>query len=186
MPKLIDHNIYKTELLEKCFELFCRRGYASVSMREIANELDISTGAMYHYFPTKLSILEQMFNEVMRKDVEEAERTIQRSMPLIEKLKKFKIFIKGKESYYQNLLLLAVDFYRNSNPKESSKVLEDFSKHFSDALAKNLDLPESIGTTLFVFILGLVYSTLMAPGTVILDEQLDIINEMLVFISNDS
>ena len=42
MPKIVNHTEYREELLEKCFELFARSGFQSVTMREIGKKLGIS------------------------------------------------------------------------------------------------------------------------------------------------
>jgi AcrR family transcriptional regulator len=51
MPKIVDHDQYRKELLSKCFDLFAEKGYGSITMRQIAEGLNVSTGTLYHYFP---------------------------------------------------------------------------------------------------------------------------------------
>lgn len=53
MPKVVDHEGYRRELAEKSFEVFARLGFAACTMRVLANELQVSTGTLYHYFATK-------------------------------------------------------------------------------------------------------------------------------------
>ncbi|NJL79674.1 MAG: helix-turn-helix transcriptional regulator, partial [Richelia sp. SM2_1_7] len=60
MPKIVDHEKYRKELLWKSFDLFAQKGYGSVTMREIAKELGVSTGTLYHYFPNKESLYLQL------------------------------------------------------------------------------------------------------------------------------
>ncbi len=60
MPKIVDHDRYRAELLEKCFDLFTSRGYGALTMRQIAIGLGVSTGTLYHYFGKKETIFEQM------------------------------------------------------------------------------------------------------------------------------
>jgi len=53
MPKIVDHDAYRDELIERYFDDFAQRGYNDVTMREIAAKLNISTGTLYHYFPSR-------------------------------------------------------------------------------------------------------------------------------------
>jgi len=53
MPKIIDHQKYRTELAQRAVEIFSKYGYSGLGMRTIAKELGISKSALYHYFPTK-------------------------------------------------------------------------------------------------------------------------------------
>ena len=71
MPKIVDHDAYREELVLRYFDIFAKRGYADVTMREIASTLGVSTGTLYHYFPTKKSILEHMFRIASRHDMSE-------------------------------------------------------------------------------------------------------------------
>ena len=53
MPKIVDHDAYRDELATRAVEVFRRRGYAGIGMREMAHELGMSKSALYHYFPSK-------------------------------------------------------------------------------------------------------------------------------------
>lgn len=53
MPKIVDHEAYRDELATRAVEVFRRRGYAGIGMREMAKELGMSKSALYHYFPSK-------------------------------------------------------------------------------------------------------------------------------------
>lgn len=53
MPKIVDHEAYREELATRAVEVFRRRGYAGIGMREMAKELGMSKSALYHYFPSK-------------------------------------------------------------------------------------------------------------------------------------
>ncbi|MGB6015410.1 MAG: helix-turn-helix domain-containing protein, partial [Nodosilinea sp.] len=48
MPKIVDHDQYRREILDQCFDLFAEKGYAALTMRQIAQELGVSTGTLYH------------------------------------------------------------------------------------------------------------------------------------------
>lgn len=60
MPKVVDHDEYRKELLEKSFEAFAEKGYGQLTMRELARHLKVSTGTLYHYFKSKEQIFEEL------------------------------------------------------------------------------------------------------------------------------
>src|SRR5690348_15389287 len=72
MPKLVDHASYRKQLLAQCFDLFAQRGYSVLTMRQIAEALNVSTGTLYHYFPTKEALFQQLVEETTRQTVMEA------------------------------------------------------------------------------------------------------------------
>jgi AcrR family transcriptional regulator len=56
-----------------CFtDLVAERGYDEVSVRDVAEALDISKGTILHHFGSKEAILEQMDNDYMRRRLAEA------------------------------------------------------------------------------------------------------------------
>jgi TetR/AcrR family transcriptional regulator, cholesterol catabolism regulator len=62
----------RNEIL-RCFtELVAARGYDEVSVRDVAEALDISKGTVLHHFGSKEAILEQINNEYMRRRLAEA------------------------------------------------------------------------------------------------------------------
>lgn len=52
-------------VLKEASTLFAHKGYAAVSMRQIANKCGLQAGALYNHFPTKQSILRRMMVEHM-------------------------------------------------------------------------------------------------------------------------
>jgi AcrR family transcriptional regulator len=52
-----DYGIRRRVILDKAAELFADRGYARSSISEIAKACDASKSSLYHYYPSKESIL---------------------------------------------------------------------------------------------------------------------------------
>ncbi|MEM9508895.1 MAG: TetR/AcrR family transcriptional regulator [Cyanobacteria bacterium P01_E01_bin.35] len=69
MPKIDDRDRYRQELLTKCFDLFAQRGYGSLTMRQIAKEISVSTGTLYHYFSSKEELFTQLISEITEQDI---------------------------------------------------------------------------------------------------------------------
>jgi TetR/AcrR family transcriptional regulator, cholesterol catabolism regulator len=58
----------------RCFtELVAERGYDEVSVRDVAEALDISKGTILHHFRSKENLLEELNSEYMRRRLAEAE-----------------------------------------------------------------------------------------------------------------
>jgi AcrR family transcriptional regulator len=64
MPKVVDHVQYRKQLLGQAFEQFARHGYGQLTMRQLAQELNVSTGTLYHYFPSKETLFIQLIEEL--------------------------------------------------------------------------------------------------------------------------
>ncbi len=56
-PNTITRKSTKEKISDKAFELFKKHGYDNVSVRQIAAELKMTTGALYYHFKNKEDIL---------------------------------------------------------------------------------------------------------------------------------
>jgi AcrR family transcriptional regulator len=57
MPKLVDHEVRRKELLDAVWRIVARAGLAAATTREIAREAGVSNGVLAHYFPDKDELL---------------------------------------------------------------------------------------------------------------------------------
>ncbi|OFI38125.1 TetR family transcriptional regulator [Arthrobacter sp. SW1] len=64
MPKIVDHDKRRLELVEATWRIIARRGIEGATMREIATEAGFANGALKPYFPTKDDLLSFAFAHV--------------------------------------------------------------------------------------------------------------------------
>lgn len=57
MPKLVDHEERRREIARAAWRVMTREGVLAVSVRTVAAEAGLSTGALRHYFPDQASLL---------------------------------------------------------------------------------------------------------------------------------
>ena len=57
MPKIVDHDARREELVEATWRVIARAGMLGATMREIAREAGVSTGILAHYFADKEDLL---------------------------------------------------------------------------------------------------------------------------------
>ena len=87
----------KEKIFNVSLDLFSKRGYDSVSLREIAEEVGIKKSSIYSHYPSKEAILMEIFNqftasfEIDDKDIELSENN-----PLLENPELF--YHKGSEA----------------------------------------------------------------------------------------
>lgn len=66
-PRRVNREGRQRRILRKAADLFAERGYDGVTMRQVARALRCSTGALYHFFPSK----EALFRGCVRRAAEE-------------------------------------------------------------------------------------------------------------------
>jgi AcrR family transcriptional regulator len=163
MPKIVDHEEQRRILLGRCFDLFRKRGYQSVTMREIAREIGASTGTLYHYFPNKLSILEQLFDIAVDTDLGSLESAPAKGMSPREKLSRLaEIWIRRQETTHAGLQLLALDLYRNS-PAHSGRLLAGYAARYKEGISRLLGIDSEVSDAIFTYLIGANFHALLTP-----------------------
>ncbi|NUP73233.1 MAG: TetR family transcriptional regulator, partial [Sinomonas sp.] len=61
MPKIVDHDQRRLELVDALWRIVAERGLDGATMREIAAEAGFANGALKPYFPTKDRLLDFAF-----------------------------------------------------------------------------------------------------------------------------
>lgn len=180
MPKKVDHELYRDELLSRSFDLFASRGYSNITMREIAKELGVSTGTLYHYFPTKNAMLEEMCRMESRRTVGMAVTYIGRSDDIEERMRIFLDFIEERELYFQNFLLLTIDYSRHLKEEENRRFMKEFSGYIRREMSTNIGFDETLCAMIMIFLNGLVYHRFAYPGAVSFRDQMVLFREVLL------
>ncbi len=65
MPKIIDHDQRRRDIIEVAKRLILQGGFEAATMRSLANEAGFANGALKHYFPGKESIIAATFQSVL-------------------------------------------------------------------------------------------------------------------------
>lgn len=180
MPKIVDHDEFRKELLNRYFDLFADKGYLNVSMREVAAEMGTTTGTLYHYFPNKDSLLEELFYIASRKDTSEAASKIPAHATIEERTKVFCDFVEERESYFQDIVLLTIDYFRYQSHEDHKdfEIITEADNYYGSKIAEGLGLDSKYGFLLAIFLNGLVYHRLVFPDSVSFKEQVLLFQDM--------
>jgi AcrR family transcriptional regulator len=122
MPKVIDKEQYREVLLTKSFALFADRGYASITMRQLAQALEVSTGTLYHYFANKQEIFEQTMLLRLSRSLglfQQLEAIDSRS----EKIQFVFNYLGRTESEFFQELMLYVEFFQYHQSQGGTNIL---------------------------------------------------------------
>lgn len=65
MPKVIDHDERRREIVEVAKRIILKGGFEAATMRSIATEAGFANGALKHYFPGKDSIVAATFESIL-------------------------------------------------------------------------------------------------------------------------
>ena len=180
MPKIVDRDAYRLELLSKSFELFARHGYTNVSMRGIAEALGISTGALYHYFSSKQEFFTQIAFILSQSDISKITNLMAQCSSIEERLTLFFVHIREDEEAILNSLLFFADFYRlNLNEDMDNDFIKGALDSYHEVLVNIVGIPPDLATFVFATVDGLIIHRAIEPEKIDIEAQLSLLKEVI-------
>ena len=150
MPKIVDHDQKRQELLLASLPLFATEGYGNLSVRQLATSLGVTTGVLYHYFDNKEALFEQLMAFIQDRQLQ----LIRMQFPQVtSKISVLEVFLKLFGTEVKQVLQVVLDYHRlypSSNiPKE---ILLGYQEAFLDILQTS---PEQAQTCISIILGGL-------------------------------
>jgi AcrR family transcriptional regulator len=182
MPKIVDHEQYRKELLAKCFDLFAEKGYAAITMRQIAEGLKVSTGTLYHYFPSKKALFEKFVEEASKQEVLMATAELEGAQTLQERAEALGKYLVRNEDYQIKWVYILVDFFQHKDAKEVQENggFEWVTEIYKQAAYDLFGIQDPVLVAfILTFIDGLIYERLCGNRMVSIPEQCTLLGKML-------
>lgn len=148
MPKIVDHDLQRAQLLDGAFEFFADCGYAALSMRSLASRLQTTTGVLYHYFDNKNEIFEQALMRSTERHIRDALMTINLEQSLEHRLHTLVEWLVGRQDALKRTLLLALDAQRQA--PDAQVTIAQAAQRFGEVLEQQI----GAGSDLWPRILG--------------------------------
>jgi AcrR family transcriptional regulator len=182
MPKIVDRDRYRKELLQKCFDLFAQKGYGSLTMRQIAKELEVSTGTLYHYFPSKQSIFIQLIEEITDRDVVMVQDEFTGLKTIEEKINAFGEFLIKNEEYYYKQTLLFFNFFQQPELEqpELKEAIQKSYEGYQAAIMEFLEIEDkTLANQIFCTVDGLMTQRAFGFKTIGINQQMELLGKMI-------
>lgn len=171
MPKIVDHDARREELLEPCLELFASHGFHAISMREIARRLGVTTGTLYHYFEGKQTIFEQMIERIVRLDAREAVDAVPAGAPWPDKLLQLSYFLKSREHRLVQIINVVLDYKRHEG-QASQELINRVLGVYRETIRLQLGVTDDLQLdALFSLLLGQLLYRELNPDARPIEEQ---------------
>ena len=182
MPKIVDARQYRQELLSKCFDLFASRGYANVTTRQIAKELGVSTGTLYHYFPSKQALFEQLVEQVSLQDFEIL-KSVDRNQTIAKRIDALgQILIENRE-YIIKQAAIWDSFARQSSALEidNNSVFQQADLRYQNAISELLELENpQLARFIWTLVDGISREQINREDSESFATQINLLTQMLI------
>ena len=178
MPRIVDHDARRAELLDGAFELFADRGWEALTMRGIARELGVSTGTLYHYFDSKIAMSSAMYQRRVGRDIADVRAMVPEGASALEAAAGVAAFILARPDDLQRSLLVGLDFSRQQGDEVRAIVVENVAA-YRDVLEERLGLPPERAAAVLSFFFGIFVLRHLDPDAVDLPAQLQAIATLI-------
>jgi AcrR family transcriptional regulator len=182
MPKIVDSEEYRKKLLHRCFSLFAEQGYANVTTRKISKELGISTGAMYHYFPSKQALFEQLVEEISWQDVR-LFNSITEGGTLTQRIDLLGQLLIQHEEHFVKQAVIWTDFYQHHALSEiqTNPIFQQIEQRYQQAMEALLDLSNpKLARFVWTLIYGILLEQMESDSNFPFPEQIHLFTQMLI------
>lgn len=175
MPKKIDHQARKDQIVEAAFRIIHYFGFENTTLREIAKEADLSLGSVQHFFPKQkdiyqfaMDVINQRFEERMQKVIEVDQGGFENAVRLIKQI----VQANTEEERIENGIWVKFSIMATMN-QEYQKQKDSFREvnlHFAqdilEMLYQNGYMKDSFSikdnaNSLIIFIHGLVFESVI-------------------------
>jgi AcrR family transcriptional regulator len=182
MPKIVDRDRYRQELLTHCFDLFAQKGYGSLTMRQIAKELGVSTGTLYHYFPSKEALFVQLIEEITEQDILNIRDGIEKLATVEERIALVSQYIIENEEYFYKQTLLYFNFFQQPALEQErlKEAIQQSIQRYQKAIMDYLKIENrAIAEHIFYFLDGLMSNRAFTPELVDIQQQMDLLSKII-------
>jgi AcrR family transcriptional regulator len=183
MPKIVDHEQYRKELLFKSFDLFAEKSYSAITMREIAKGLAVSTGTLYHYFSSKESLFLQLLEELTKRDILFFWSEVEKATMLTERVGALVDFVEKHQDYFFKQNMLYMDFYQYQSQNHSfhAQILQSTWIHARNTIAEYLEISDmAIVDFLLTSFDGLLFGKLYGNNRASFSEQSSLLKRLVI------
>lgn len=182
MPKIVDRELYRKELLQKCFDLFAQRGYGSLTMRQIAKNLGVSTGTLYHYFPSKQAIFIQLIEDITERDVGMVQDEFVGLETIEEKITAFGEYLTKNEDYLYMQTSLFFNFFQQPELEqpELNEAIQKSYNRYQALIMEFLGIEDKIlANQIFCTVDGLMTQRAFGFKSISINEQMGLLAKMI-------
>jgi AcrR family transcriptional regulator len=145
VPKIVDKEAKKMEIIQASLGIFAKKGFKDTIMADIANAAGIGKGTIYEYFPNKQAIFFNVFGLMDRELETEINNGISSSP---DPVKKLKAFITGYCRFYESLpdaMVIYIDFWIETI-KAQTKIPDHHLNNLHQKIISILEQGNALGT----------------------------------------
>ena len=134
-------------------------------MRDVAADLAVSTGTLYHYFKSKEDLFYALFLHTVQVSANEIVETMCNLMTPESRLDKLFDYFLNRCEKMRRQFLFSADMLRNELPARAQNLLQRWASELEKRLSTVLGLDADTGMAVFLFLAGSLYAGQVLPAS---------------------
>jgi hypothetical protein len=128
-----------------------------------------------------------MIFQLSRKQVVILTERFKRTKSVEERVAILFQYIQQNEAFFQNVLFLIIDYYRQNGSGDPENFIQDISEYYRKSIGDLIGLGDTVASSaIFSFSLGLIIQSVMSPKNSDREEQVLLIRKMIEVFLNQA
>ena len=165
MPKVVDHEVYREELLRASFEIVAKVGYGTLSMKQLAQSMNISVGLIYHYFKNKEDWFVSLVVHFSKETFDRIRKGIPSEASRLEKIRLLALEMERNRDLYASMIRVATDFSRMQQQSSSQGMFQIGMalSYLYQQIALRLEIEERQARAVVSYLGGVILAARLDP-----------------------
>lgn len=176
MPKIVDHEQVRADIVARAVELFAEQGFGGLGIRGLAKAVGMAKSSIYYYFPTKEALIEAVIEAVVAQDVATLEGVVGSAGSFEDRLERAVSWTVEHEDRLATQIRILNEAAREQIWTDDGSVIGTYVKGLSRVIGLNV----AAARTFYLQILGVVLQRMVDGNRTNLRRELGGLTELLL------
>lgn len=175
MPKIVDHDQVRADIVARAVELFAEQGFGGLGIRGLAKAVGMAKSSIYYYFPTKEALIEAVIEAVVAQDVASLEGVVGSAGTFDDRLDRAISWFSDKEDRLATQIRILNEAAREQIWTDDGSVIGTYVKGLSRVIGLNVGAARSF----YLHVLGVVLQRMVDGNRTQLRRELGAFADLL-------
>jgi AcrR family transcriptional regulator len=175
MPKIVDHDQVRADIVARAVELFAEQGFGGLGIRGLAKAVGMAKSSIYYYFPTKEALIEAVIEAVVAQDVASLEGVIGSAGTFDDRLDRAITWASDNEDRLATQIRILNEAAREQIWTDDGSVIGTYVKGMSRAIGLNMGAARAF----YLHVLGVVLQRMVDGNRTSIRREMAALTDLL-------
>lgn len=175
MPKIVDHDQVRADIVARAVELFAEQGFGGLGIRGLAKAVGMAKSSIYYYFPTKEALIEAVIEAVVAQDVASLEGVVGGAGTFDDRLDRAIAWVSDHEDRLATQIRILNEAAREQIWTDDGSVVGTYVK----GLSRVIGLTTAAARAFYLHMLGVVLQRMVDGNRTALRREMSAFTDLL-------